>query len=215
MRIHLTKPVDKDAGDQILPEGNYLCVVAEVKEQESNKTDDEGNKKQLLFVRMKVREGEFEGAEIRQIYSISDDIGRARFADFYQAIDPDWDGEGLEQFDTEEIVGKKLYLDVKPREYSVTDDEGNKDKRVVNDIKKGGYSPFEGDGDKKKGGKKKGSSKKKVEENDDEEEEKPKSKKKGSSKKSKKKPEPEEDEDEDSDDDSDDSDDDDWADDDE
>lgn len=211
MRIHLTKPVDKDAGDQILPEGNYLCVVAEVKEQESNKTDDEGNKKQLLFVRMKVDEGDYEGAEIRQIYSISDDIGRARFADFYQAIDPGWDGEGLEQFDTDEVVGKKLYLDVKPREYTVVDEEGNKDKRVVNDIKKGGYSPFEGES-KKKGGKKKGAAKKKAEDEEEEQEEKP--KKKGSSSKGKKKKEPEPEEDEDSDDDSD-GDDDDWADDDE
>jgi hypothetical protein len=198
-RIHLAAPVEKDAGQQILTEGNYLCVVSSIKERESDKLDDDGKKKQLLLVLFTVDEGDFEGAQIRQTYSISDAVGRARFADFYQAVDPDWDGEGLEQFDTEEVVGKKLYLDVKPREYVVTDDEGNKDKRVTNDIKRGGYSPYEGDTKKKKG-------KKKAAADDDEEEApapKKKTKAKSTKKKAKKEEPPEEDDDE--------GDDDDWA----
>lgn len=160
MRIRFAKPVAKDAGDQILPEGNYLCSVVGIKESESKRTDDDGNKKQLLLVTFKVFEGDYEGALVRSTYSMSDDIGRARFADFYQAIDPQWPGEGLEEIETKEVVGKKIYLDVAPREYMAVDDDGNKEKRTINNIKKNGYATFEGENeDKSKKGSKKSSPK--------------------------------------------------------
>ncbi|KPK66777.1 MAG: hypothetical protein AMS21_01085 [Gemmatimonas sp. SG8_38_2] len=141
-KIKLNRPIEKPTENVILPGNTYLFEIERFDDGLTRKKD-----KQLLrgYFRV-IDEGEYFGVKLRHSYSIEDDVGNRKFAELWKAVMGSGSLETpFDEIDTDQLVGKKIYITVEVKEDTRVGEDGVERKFSYNDIlNRNGYSPYEG-----------------------------------------------------------------------